>query len=89
MQIHFDNPPHMSNNQTDVRNMEKRPPPPTQPHADDGVVLFHLDIRGLPPALRADLEANAHLQRTTPPKLIARLIAGKFEALGIKLTPAQ
>jgi hypothetical protein len=59
------------------------------PHdTDTGEVLLKLNLSQLPPELRRDLEANAHLQRTTPTGLIARLINRKLEPAGIKLEAA-
>lgn len=64
------------------------PPAATAPDEDDGIVLLKLNTRNLPAALRADLEANAHLQRTTPAGLLARLISRKLAHAGVTLEPA-
>lgn len=69
--------------------MEKHTPPAASPpDQDDGIVLLKLNTRNLPADLRADLEANAHLQRTTPAGLLAKLISRKLAHAGVTLEPA-
>jgi hypothetical protein len=55
---------------------------------DSGSVLLKLNLQNLPPEVRRDLEANAHLARTTPAGLIARLLNRRLEPAGIKLEAA-
>lgn len=63
-------------------------PPAPSPLTDDGEVLLKLNTRNLPPEVLRDLEANAHLQRTTPAGLIARLLNTKLAPAGISLEAA-
>lgn len=58
------------------------PPAPV----DTGIVSLRLDTRAMPEALRKDLEANAHLQRTTPEALLAKLLTAKLAPAGITLS---
>ena len=80
--------------QPSSQSQPKTPPPPTPmtppsttpPPTDDGEVLLKIDTRAMPPALRKDLEANAHLQRTTPPGLLAKLLTRHLAPYGITLS---
>jgi len=64
------------------------PDPSQPPDTDTGEVLLKLNLSNLPPELRRDLEANAHLQRTSPAGLIARLLNRKLAPAGITLEAA-
>ena len=61
---------------------------PDHTAADDGEVLYKINLRNLPPEMRRDLEANAHLKRTTPVGLIAQLLNRKLAPAGITLEAA-
>jgi hypothetical protein len=66
----------------------KPPQTPTntpQP-ADEGEVLLRLDTRAMPAEIRKDLEANARLQRTTPPNLLAKILTKHLTPYGITLS---
>ena len=65
-----------------------KPTPLPEADTDHGEVLLKLNLRNLPPEVRRDLEANAHLQRTSPAGLIARLLNRKLAPAGITLEAA-
>lgn len=55
---------------------------------DEGEVLFRIDTRAMPTALKKDLEANAHLSRTSPEGLLAQRLTARLASFGITLLPA-
>ncbi len=63
-------------------------PPAAATPSDDGEVLFRIDTRSMPESIKKDLEANAHLARTTPENLLAQRLSQRLAAFGVTVRAA-